>query len=134
MIRKKEYSVFYKCFILFLCLTQFIVGIKILPKKTFASNGTSEIIMEVNSNRVLHQLNAEDKKYMASTTKILTAIVIIENCDLEEVITISKNTIGIEGSSIYLEVGERLTVLRLHLQKVLLQVIQFTQHGLRPGP
>ena len=110
MIRKKEYSVFYKCFILFLCLTQFIVGIKILPKKTFASNGTSEIIMEVNSNRVLHQLNAEDKKYMASTTKILTAIVIIENCDLEEVITISKNTIGIEGSSIYLEEGEKLSV------------------------
>jgi D-alanyl-D-alanine carboxypeptidase (penicillin-binding protein 5/6) len=47
---------------------------------------------------------------MASTTKILTAIVIIENCNLEETITITKDTIGIEGSSIYLEEGEKLTI------------------------
>ena len=66
--------------------------------------------MEAKSKRVLFEENANQKKYMASTTKILTAIVIIENCNLDEVITIKKETTGIEGSSIYLEEGEKLTV------------------------
>jgi len=83
-------------------------------KETFATSTTqSEIVLEINSKRILHQINAFDKKFMASTTKILTAIVIIENCNLEETITITKDTIGIEGSSIYLEEGEKLTVKHL---------------------
>lgn len=73
-------------------------------------NDTAEIVMELNSNRILHQKNAFDKKYMASTTKILTAITIIENCNIDDIITVSKQTVGIEGSSIYLEEGENLSV------------------------
>ena len=76
----------------------------------FASSNTAEVVMELNSNRVLHELNANKKMYMASTTKILTAITIIENCELSDVVTVEKESVGIEGSSIYLEVGERLTV------------------------
>lgn len=80
-------------------------------KNVFVDASTqSEIVIEVNSKRILHQVNAFDKKFMASTTKILTAIVIIENCNLAETITITKDTIGIEGSSIYLEEGEKLTI------------------------
>jgi D-alanyl-D-alanine carboxypeptidase (penicillin-binding protein 5/6) len=75
-----------------------------------ANNSSSEIVMEVNSKRILYQNNARDKKYMASTTKILTAIVIIENCDLTDIVTVTKDTVGIEGSSIYLEEGEKITV------------------------
>ena len=77
------------------------------------TNEVAEIVMEKNTNRVLYEKNASEKKYMASTTKILTAIIIIENCDLEEKITIKKETVGIEGSSIYLEEGEILTVKEL---------------------
>ena len=47
---------------------------------------------------------------MASTTKILTAITVIENCDIEEEVTVTEQSIGIEGSSIYLEAGEKLSV------------------------
>ncbi len=72
--------------------------------------GESKLVLEVNSNRVLYQSNAQEKKFMASTTKILTAICIIENCDLDEIITINKKDTGIEGSSIYLEEGEKLSV------------------------
>lgn len=74
------------------------------------NNTESEIVMEVNSNRILHSKNADQKKYMASTTKILTAITIIENCDLNANVTVTKETVGVEGSSIYLEEGEILTV------------------------
>ena len=78
-----------------------------------ASTNHAEIVMELNSNRVLHENNCNKKMYMASLTKIITAIVIIENCDLNEIITISKKTTGIEGSSIYLEEGEKLSEKRI---------------------
>ena len=76
----------------------------------FANDNSAEIIMEVNTNRILHEKNISAKKYMASTTKILTAIIIIEKCNLNEIVTVTEKSVGIEGSSIYLEVGEKLTV------------------------
>ncbi len=75
-----------------------------------ADQYSSEIVIERDSGRILHEKNAYDKKYMASTTKILTAITIIENCDLNAIVTVGKETVGIEGSSIYLEVGEKISV------------------------
>lgn len=70
----------------------------------------AELVIDVNSLRVLHEKNSDRKMYMASTTKILTAIVIIENCNLDDVVTVTPKTVGIEGSSIYLEAGEKLSV------------------------
>lgn len=93
-------------FVLIICFFFFNFDVKSVN----ASGYTSEIIMEINSNRVLHEVNANDKKYMASTTKILTAITIIENCNISDIVTVTKETVGVEGSSIYLEVGEKLTV------------------------
>lgn len=75
-----------------------------------AKSYSSEIVMEVSTNRVLYEDNAREKKFMASTTKILTAIVIIENCNLLDIVTVTKETVGVEGSSIYLEAGEKITV------------------------
>lgn len=105
-----------KHFISLFCLTLFAISVMFysvlsqLCVKTYAFSSSSEIVMDVNSGRVLYQNNANAKKFMASTTKILTAIVIIENCDLDEIVTVTKETVGVEGSSIYLEVGEKLTV------------------------
>ncbi len=76
-------------------------------------NTSSEIVMETKSKRVLYEKNSKDKRYMASTTKILTAICIIENCNLDDKVIVSKDTINIEGSSIYLEEGEELSVKEL---------------------
>ena len=72
--------------------------------------GQSEIVIEVNSGRILYQKNAFDKRYMASTTKILTAICVIENFDVNKEIVVSKETCNVEGSSIYLEDGEILSI------------------------
>ena len=95
-------------FFLFPALTQTIK--KTAFAKDFNAATSSEIVMEASSRRVLSGSNFHEKKYMASTTKILTAIVIIENCDLNEIVTVGDKTVGVEGSSIYLEKGEKLSV------------------------
>ncbi|MGI6161331.1 MAG: D-alanyl-D-alanine carboxypeptidase family protein [Christensenellales bacterium] len=68
------------------------------------------VMMEASSRRVLYQKNSHQRMPMASTTKIMTAIVAIENGNLQDTITVSENASGIEGSSIWLEVGERMTL------------------------
>ena len=73
----------------------------------------SMIIIESLSNRVLVEKNAYTKLPMASTTKIMTAITVIDKCDTEEIITIPKAACGVEGSSIYLQEGEKLSVKEL---------------------
>lgn len=98
------------CLLLIIC---FIFMLDITNKNSVYASQSSEIVMEVSTNRVLYGNNYNQKKYMASTTKILTAITIIENCDLSEVVTVTNKTIGIEGSSIYLEEGEKLSVKEL---------------------
>ncbi len=102
--------------IIMILLVIVIINFSLFNKKIVLAeknHDESKIVMEVNSNRILFEKNAYDKKFMASTTKILTAIVVIENCDLDEIITVNKKTTGIEGSSIYLEEGENLSVKQL---------------------
>lgn len=79
-------------------------------KKVQASTNTSEIILEFESGRILYEKNINEKMFMASTTKILTAITVIENCNIDDIVTVSDKTIGVEGSSIYLEAGEKLSI------------------------
>lgn len=71
------------------------------------------VLIEANSKRILYASNAMSKRAMASTTKIMTALVIIENCNLDDVVTIPREAQGVEGSSIYLSAGEKLTVKQL---------------------
>lgn len=68
------------------------------------------VLMDVHSGRVLYEKNADQKMRIASLTKIMTAIVAIENGDLEEMISTSDFAYGTEGSSIYLKKGEKLSL------------------------
>lgn len=71
----------------------------------------SAVVMEIHSGRVIYECNADERRPMASTTKILTAITVIESCgDLDREVTVPENCVGVEGSSIYLQEGEVLTV------------------------
>ena len=97
--------------IVFACLISTFAIFSLKKSDTaFADNGSAEIVMELNSKRVLYAKNETVRKFMASTTKILTAITVIENCDVNSLVTVTKETVGVEGSSIYLEAGEVLTV------------------------
>ncbi len=77
------------------------------------ASGESYAVMEVSSGRLLYAFKEDQKKPMASTTKIMTAIVILEECDLDDIVTVGKESAGVEGSSIYLRSGEKLTVKEL---------------------
>lgn len=66
------------------------------------------IMIEGNSGEVLYQKNADQKAYPASITKIMTALLAIENGALDKKAAISENASGVEGSSIYLETGEKI--------------------------
>lgn len=76
---------------------------------------TSEaaLLIDTNTGKVLYGKNENEKKYPASITKILTAILVIENCNLDDKVTVSYDAISIvpSGYSVAaLQVGEELTV------------------------
>lgn len=69
------------------------------------------ILVEKTTGRVLAEKNADEQLSIASTTKIVTALTVLENCsDIKKVVTIDKKCVGIEGTSIYLREGEKLSV------------------------
>lgn len=70
----------------------------------------SAVLIEPLTKRVIFDKDKDKKRPMASTTKIATAITAIENADLSEIVTISKKASLVEGSSIWLSEGEKLTV------------------------
>lgn len=89
----------------------FIVGAFIPVKHlTAAASAASEIAMELSTGTVLKEGNADARLPMASTTKIMTAIIIVEDCNLDEVITVPDNAVGVEGSSIYLKKDEQIDI------------------------
>ncbi len=75
------------------------------------SSAGSAFVFDADSGRVFYEKNADTKRAMASTTKIATAITVIENCkDLDAIVKVDKRAVGIEGTSIYLREGEELSV------------------------
>lgn len=75
------------------------------------TEGQAECLMEVNSRRVLYQNSADVRLPMASTTKILTCLTVLNICkNLQEEVIIPKEAEGVEGSSVYLKAGDKYTV------------------------
>ena len=70
----------------------------------------SSILTDADTGAVLFSQNENTQSLIASTTKIMTALVVLEHCDADCVVTIPPEATGIEGSSIYLKAGEQLTV------------------------
>ena len=78
------------------------------------SSAKSMVVLETKNNTILYSKNQNEKLPMASTTKIITALTVIENCDnLDKEITIPLKATLVEGSSIYLKEGEILTIRQL---------------------
>ena len=71
------------------------------------------LLMDGDSGRVLFDKNSNKVVPMASTTKIITAIVALENSNLNDIVTISKRASSIRGSTIGLKDGQKLTVEQL---------------------
>lgn len=72
------------------------------------------VVLEGNSNEILYEYNSNKRLPMASTTKIITCIVAIENCrEFDTKFRVSDKAIGVEGTSIYLKEGEFLSMKEL---------------------
>ena len=80
------------------------------------------VVMDAKSGEVLYEKNADEIKEMASTTKIMTALVVLENIPLDTVVTVDAQAAAVEGAGIGLQVGEEISVRELipplHLQKL----------------
>lgn len=81
-----------------------------VPVKEPVINSKAAVVLDRESKRVLYSKNANEKRAMASTTKIMTGIVALENSKLEEEIVVSKNSARIGGSRLGLKAGDKITM------------------------
>ena len=101
----------FKIILLFLLM---IIGIQTV---SFADevnlNSEAAILVEVSTGRIIYEKNSTKKLYPASTTKILTAILVLENCELDELVTVRETALSNIPSGYVtcnLQVGEQLSV------------------------
>lgn len=85
----------------------------LLPVKTGAVSAEKAYVLDAVSGRVLYEKRATEKSLIASTTKIMTALVVCEQCNVLDRMRIPKEAVGIEGSSMYLKEGEVLSIQEL---------------------
>ena len=74
------------------------------------TSAQSCILAEADSGMVLYENNADTSMLIASTTKMLTALVVLDKCDMRECVLIGDDFPAVEGSSIYIKPGEAMTV------------------------
>ncbi|OEF97250.1 hypothetical protein BHF71_03695 [Vulcanibacillus modesticaldus] len=98
--------------LILLLLSFSIITDEVYSQSTFEPEVSAEgaVLIDVDSGRVLFEKNPDKKMRIASLTKIMTAIIAIENGNLNDLVTTSSNAHGVEGSSIYLKKGEKLTL------------------------
>lgn len=90
----------------------------IFPIITFADatpviSGHNAIVIERNSNRILYEKKGFEKAYIASTTKIMTCIIAIENNDLKSIVKISKKAAQTGGSDVGLKENDEIVLSEL---------------------
>jgi serine-type D-Ala-D-Ala carboxypeptidase (penicillin-binding protein 5/6) len=99
---------------IFVCVVLLSLNIKGMaitaPPKILAAGG---VLMDLNSGEIILEKNSHNKYAPASTTKILTALLTLENCKLTDKVIIGKNPPFEDGSKIYLLEGEEVTVEQL---------------------
>lgn len=114
-MNKKVY-VLILCFLLIIAMliSVLVSTPKVVSVSAENSSALSMCVLEANSKRVLLSKEMDKQLPMASTTKIMTALVALENCNnLDEKFNIDNRASGIEGTSIYLQKNERLSMREL---------------------
>lgn len=90
-----------------------LAAVLLFPCHAQALSAKSAVLMDAQTGRVLLEKNADERSLIASTTKIMTALVVCEQCNVLDRVKIPREAVGIEGSSMYLKEGEILTVQEL---------------------
>lgn len=76
-------------------------------------NAMAAVVVEESTGRILYEKNALQKRSIASTTKIMTALVALENANVEDVVTVSRRAASIGGSVASLRQGDKYTLREL---------------------
>ena len=79
-------------------------------RTTVVQSARGGIVMEQSTRRVLLDENMNVRCFPASTTKVLTALVVLNTLPLDTIVTVPKEAEGVEGSSIYLRAGQKISV------------------------
>ncbi len=90
-----------------------LAAVLFLPMQTEAVSARRAYVMDAVSGRTLYERESSQQSLIASTTKIMTALVVCEQCNVLDRMRIPKEAVGIEGSSMYLREGEVLTLQEL---------------------
>lgn len=93
-----------KIMIMLLLIITLTVQLNVTAKSNY--NAKSYILMEASSKRVLDGRNINERHLTASICKIMTAIVVIENCNIDSYVLVDQETVNQVGSAIYLDLGD----------------------------
>lgn len=101
-----------KVLILFIIL---LLPFKVCAKDELIPNGVSGILIEADSGKIIFEKNKDKRVSIASMTKMVAQIVILEEIEKghikwTDMVTVSKNASGMGGSQIYLEEGEKISI------------------------
>lgn len=94
------------------CLIRLVALAAILTLRAPSAPATSArcaVVMDAASGEILYESRADEKNLIASTTKIMTGYLACRLVNLDAEIEIPPEAVGVEGSSLYLNAGERLT-------------------------
>ncbi len=82
----------------------------LFPFKVLAISASSYIVMDADTKRVLEGSNINDKRLIASTTKIMTCLIALEYADIDSKVKVDDTVLKSYGSGIYIEIGEHMTL------------------------
>ena len=85
------------------------------PNVAYSSSfsASSVCVMDMTTRQMLYENNIYEHRSVASTTKIMTATIILENCNLDDIVTISKKSANTGGSRLGLKTNDKISVLNL---------------------
>lgn len=103
------------CFFILCIFTVFNITVHSEPVTSNDIDAKAYVLMEQSSGRVLSEMNPDEKLPIASVTKIMTMLIIMESVDagiikLDDMVTVSDNAMSYGGSTMFLESGEQLSV------------------------
>jgi len=93
------------CVILFFCVVSFS-----LPVSALSTSAKAAILINADTGEVIYEQNADERLPMASTTKIMTALLLCENGDFDKEITVTAEMLRVEGSSMGLLADDKVTL------------------------
>ena len=102
-----------KVILLFIAASLFVTNLALAAPNPPNIVAKSAIVIDAATGKVLYSRNAEERRYPASTTKIMSLIVALEHSNLDEMVTTSKNASGTDGSTLWLAEGEKLKMIDL---------------------